>query len=85
MTVKNYIEADLLINKIKEFKSVWDVERFVEEEKMPITTIVDEMVGKREMKEGNQYIAFSKQYVIEHPEKAKECFEKFMEGCVKNE
>lgn len=52
---------------------------------MPITTIVDEMVGKREMKEGNQYIAFSKQYVIEHPEKAKECFEKFMEGCVKNE
>lgn len=33
MTVKNYIEADLLINKIREFKSVWDVERFVEEEK----------------------------------------------------
>lgn len=29
MTVKNYIEADLLINKIREFKSVWDVERFV--------------------------------------------------------
>lgn len=30
---------------------------------MLITTIVDEMVGKREMKEGNQYIAFSKQYI----------------------
>lgn len=83
MTIKNYIEADLLLDKIKNSKNVQDIENFIEKEKAPLTTIIDEIVGKGEMIQHVDLIAFSKQYVIDNPEKATKYFMDFLEGVKK--
>lgn len=85
MTIKYYIEADLLLNKIKKLKSVWDVEKYIEKEKAPLTTIIDKIVGNGEMRQNVDFIAFSKQYVINNPEKATKYFMDFLEGVKTND